>query len=135
MVNGVYTKMEAPFPIPAGFAVTAEPAGQAFDHVLSSAGAFPWRRDAADSRVVEGVRKQTGRVINSQSEVGGWPELKSALVPLDSDGDGNPDEWEKAHGLNPNDPHDASSAAWDGSGYSNLEIYLNSLIPPAFKTP
>ncbi len=129
MVNGVYTRMDAPFPIPAAFAVTTEPVDQAYDHVLASAGAFPWRRDAADSRVVEGVRNQTGRVINSQSEVGGWPELKSAPAPLDSDGDGIPDEWEKAHGLNPHDPHDAASPARDGSGYSNLEIYLNSLGP------
>jgi hypothetical protein len=135
MVNGVYTRMDAPFPIPTAFAVTTESADQAYDHVLSSAGAFPWRRDAVDSRVVEGVGNQTGRIINSQGEVGGWPELKSAPAPLDSDGDGIPDEWEKVHGLNPNDPHDAANPARDGSGYSNLEIYLNSLIPPAFKTP
>ena len=135
MVNGVYTRMDTPFLVPSPFAVTMEPVDQAYAHVLSSAGDFPWRRDAADSRVVEGVRNQTGRVINSQSEVGGWPELKSAPVPLDSDGDGIPDEWEKAHGLNPNDPRDAASAARDGSGYSNLEIYLNSLIPPSFKSP
>lgn len=135
MVNGVYTRMDAPFPVPTAFAVTTESVDQAYDRVVSSAGALPWRRDAVDNRVVEGVRNQTGRVINSQSEVGGWPELKSTPAPLDSDGDGIPDEWEKAHGMNPNDPHDAASTARDGSGYSNLEIYLDSLIPPAFKTP
>jgi pectate lyase len=135
MVNGVYTRMNAPFPIPAAFAATTEPVDEAYEHVLAAAGAFPWRRDAADCRVVQGVRTQTGRIINSQSEVGGWPELKSAPAPLDTDGDGIPDEWEKAHGLDPKDPHDAASLAPDGSGYSNLEIYLNSLIPSASSTP
>jgi hypothetical protein len=67
--------------------------------------------------------------------VGGWPELKSAPASQDTDGDGIPDEWEKAHGLNPNDPHDAARPAPDGSGYSNLELYINSLIPPSFKSP
>jgi hypothetical protein len=134
MVNGVYTQMDAPFPVPNTFAVMTEPVDQAYEHVLSSAGAFPWRRDAVDSRIVEGVRNQTGRVINSQSEVGGWPELKSTPAPRDSDGDDIPDEWEKAHGLNPNDARDAASPARDGSGNSNLEIYLNSLIPPDFRT-
>ena len=135
MVNGVCTRMDAPFPIPAAFGVTTQPVDQAYDHVISSAGALPWHRDAADSRVVEGVRNQTGRIINSQNQVGGWPELKNAPAPLDSDGDGIPDQWEKAHDLNPNDPHDASSPARDGNGYSNLEIYINSLIPPPFKAP
>ena len=130
MVNGVCTRMETPFPIPAQFAVKTESADQAYDHVLSSAGAVPWRRDAVDLRIIEGVRKQTGRIINSQNEVGGWPELKSTPAPLDSDGDGIPDEWETAHGLNRNDPHDASKAARDGSGYSNLELYINCLVPP-----
>lgn len=135
MVNGVYTRMDAPFPVPTAFAVTTESVDQAYDRVVSSAGARPWRRDAVDNRVVEGVRNQTGRVINSQSEVGGWPELKSTPAPLDTYGDGIPDEWEEAQGMNPNDPHDAARTARDGSGYSNLDLYLDSLIPPAFKTP
>jgi len=36
-----------------------------------------------------------------------------------------PDEWEKAHGLNPNDPSDANKTGSDG--YTNLEKYLNNL--------
>ena len=107
-----------------------ESADQAYARVLSSAGATPWHRDAVDSRAVECVRKQTGRIINSQNEVGAWPELKTVPAPLDSDGDGIPDDWEKAHGLNPRDPSDASKQAADGSGYSNLETYINSLVPP-----
>jgi len=45
---------------------------------------------------------------------------------VDSDHDGIPDEWEKAHGLNPNDPADANGD-YNGDGYTNLEKYLNSL--------
>lgn len=126
-VSGVYTKMDAPFPIAPEFAVKTETADQAYEHVLANAGAMPWHRDAVDARIIEGVRKQTGRVINSQKEVGGWADLKSASAPLDTDGDGIPDAWEKAHGLDPNDPSDASKPAKDGSGYSNIEVYINSL--------
>jgi pectate lyase len=127
MVNGVYTKMDEAFPIAAEFAVKTEPVDRAYQHVLAYAGATPWHRDAVDARIVEGVRKQTGRVMDSQKEVGGWPELKSTPAPLDSDGDGIPDTWEKAHGLNPKDASDASKPAKDGGGYSNIEVYINGL--------
>jgi hypothetical protein len=67
--------------------------------VLERAGAWP--RDAADARVVESVRARTGRHIDSQEEVGGWPELAAGRAEPDSDGDGIPDAWERAHGLDP----------------------------------
>jgi hypothetical protein len=127
MVNGVCTKMDQPFPISAEFAVKTEPVDEAYAHVLANAGAMPRHRDAVDARIVAGVRDQKGRVINSQSEVGGWAELKSIPAPKDTDGDGVPDDWEQAHGLNANDPSDASKPAKDGSGYSNIEVYINSL--------
>ncbi len=129
MIYGQYTKMDQPFAVPAEFAVTTDPVDAAYERVLANAGATPWRRDAVDRRIIEGVRRQNGRVINSQAEVGGWPELKSAPAPVDSDGDGIPDEWEKAHGLNPLDPSDAAQPAKDGSGYSNIEVYIESLVP------
>ncbi|MBI3877451.1 MAG: hypothetical protein HY300_16090, partial [Verrucomicrobia bacterium] len=50
---------------------------------------------------------------------------KSGPIPLGSDGDGIPDEWELAHGLNPRDPSDANRIV---DGYTNLERYLNSLV-------
>jgi hypothetical protein len=104
-----------------------QPARQAAELVLNHAGAS-LHRDAVDKRIIENVRKRTGKVVDSQQEVGGWPTLQSLSAPADSDHDGMPDEWEKAHGLNPNDPSDRN-ATTGADGYTNLERYLNSLCP------
>ena len=101
---------------------------EAAELVLAHAGAS-LHRDAVDQRVIANVRQREGRVIDSQAEVGGWPTLRSVPAPVDSDHDGMPDAWEKAHGLNPNDPADCN-AARDSDGYTNLEEYLNSLCAP-----
>jgi hypothetical protein len=45
------------------------------DAVLQHAGASS-RRDAVDARVVAGVRSGTGGIIDSQEDVGGWPDLQ-----------------------------------------------------------
>ena len=58
-------------------------------------------------------------------DVGGWPVLKSAPAPLDSDQDGMPDAWEITEKLNPNDASDGQQLRADG--YTWLEHYLNSL--------
>jgi hypothetical protein len=46
---------------------------------------------------------------------------------VDTDQDGIPDAWENDHGLNPLDP--ADGPAITASGYSNLELYLNDIVP------
>jgi len=102
-------------------------AAEAAELVLARAGASK-SRDAVDQRVTDNVRQRQGRLIDSQSEVGGWPKLQSTPAPSDQDGDGMADEWEKAHGLNPKDPADRNGDL-DGDGYTNLEQYLNSLVP------
>lgn len=103
----------------------SESAAIAYERVLKSAGASI-ARDAADRRIVEGVIQRTNRLIDSQSEVGGWPELKSLPAPKDTDQDGMPDEWESIKGLDPNNPEDRNGDR-DKDGYTNLEEYLNGL--------
>lgn len=110
--------------------VTTDAAAEAFPKVLATGGANLPQRDSVDQRVVQEIKDGKGRIIDSPKDVGGWPTLHSSAAPADSDGDGIPDEWEKQHGLNPNDPADARKAA-DASGYSYIEQYLNSLVPSA----
>jgi len=107
---------------------TTHPARKAYELVLDKAGAS-LSRDAADRRVVKGIRDRTHRRIDSQEEVGGWPELKSKPAPKDTDRDGMPDEWETEMGLDPNDPDDRKGDH-DKNGYTNLEEYLNGLVTP-----
>ena len=92
--------------------------------VLARAGASR-SRDSVDAAMIAGVRTRTGKQIDSQRDVGGWPDLRSGTAPLDSDGDGMPDAWERQHGLDPK--RDDSSGDRDGNGYSNVEDYLNAL--------
>ncbi len=103
----------------------SETAAEAGAQVLAHVGAGRVR-DAVDARIVEAVRARTGRIIDSQSQVGGWPELEPGSPGIDSDGDGMPDDWEAAHGLDPADPADGP-ADHDGDGFTNLEDWLNSL--------
>jgi pectinesterase len=98
----------------------------AYESVLQSAGAS-LGRDAADIRLVNGIRDRSHRSIDSQEEVGGWPKLQNASAPLDQDGDGMSDKWELACGLNPGDRADGNGDS-DKDGYTNLEEYLESLI-------
>lgn len=58
-------------PIP----VKIEPVSEAYQRVLADAGCSP--RDPVDQRIIENVRERRfGRIVKSQDEVGGWPELK-----------------------------------------------------------
>ncbi len=113
-----------PFPVRPVRTISAR---EAYEAVLATVGASLPVRDSVDRRIINEVRERKGSIIDSQKQVGGWPELKSTAAPLDSDHDGIPDAWEKQHGLNPNDPSDGAKLAADGSGYTNLEVYLNEL--------
>jgi len=108
--------------------VTTHSCQEARRLVLAGAGATLPRRDAVDRRLVEEVETRTGRIIDHPSDVGGWPELRSAPAPADADNDGMPDQWEAKHGLNPRDASDATGDA-DGDGYSNIEEWLNGTDP------
>jgi pectate lyase len=136
-------KVDQPFPT-AGF--IAQSPEDAYQLVLDNAGAILPRRDSVDKRLIsdtrsgiatyEGPTYKSGSsditgIIDSQTDVGGWPELYTGPVPEDSDHDGMPDEWEDTHGLNKNDPEDRNGIG--AGGYTNLEIYLNSITEfPSF---
>ncbi len=110
-------------------AIPVETAQQAYENVLNKAGA---QRDAIDERVIRDVRTGTATygkngLIDSPKDVEALPVLKSLKAPADSDGDGIPDAWEKSHRLNPGDATDGATFTLS-SDYTNLEVYLNSLI-------
>jgi hypothetical protein len=87
-----------------------------------------------DSRIAREVQTGTGRIINSQDEVGGWPELKSAPAPPDQDADGLPDAWEQEHRLDAANGADGPGDA-DRDGYTNLEEFLNGTDPRRPEAP
>lgn len=106
-------------------ASTPPTAREAEAAVLNDAGARKVR-DAVDARIVSGIRMQSLRIIDSQTEVGGWPELAPGRPWIDIDGDGLPDDWELARDLDPLNPSDGSADP-DADGFTNLEDWLNSL--------
>jgi hypothetical protein len=51
------------------------PAAQVAESVYKNAGARPWDRDAVDQRIVQQSREGTGRIIDSEQQVGGYPVM------------------------------------------------------------
>ncbi|MEB2777790.1 pectate lyase [Algoriphagus sp. D3-2-R+10] len=103
----------------------------AFHTVLENAGAN-FTRDAIDKRIVKEVATGVNEfgangIIDSQVDVGGWPILDQGAAKVDSDQDGMPDAWEKENGLDSKNSDDAKGFDLDEK-YSNVEVYLNSLV-------
>ena len=103
-----------------------DPAATACPRVIEQAGAS-LVRDAVDERLIQDFLQRKGRIINSQAEVGAWPALKTLPAPLDSDGDGMPDDWERAHGLDAKNAEDGPRID-PKTGYTHLELYLADLV-------
>ncbi len=111
--------------------VATHTATNAYKKVLEFAGAS-YKRDFVDNRIVQAVETYISGATNSNGlifspkDAGDYPKYNSDSALLDSDGDGIPDTWEFNHNLNPYDAGDGKSMT--KSGYTNLEIYLNSLV-------
>lgn len=126
-------KSSEPFPV---VEVSTHTPQKAYELVLRFAGAS-LTRDEVDERIVQevksgkstfkGAKGKTPGIPDSQEDVGAWPELHSKPYPTDSDGDGMPDQWEKAHGLKAGDPSDANGQNLH-SHYDNIEVYINELV-------
>ncbi len=135
-------KLDKPWP---SLSINQQTALEAYHSVLDNVGAILPKRDAVDSRIIEETRggfatyeggsyEKENRIadpskicgiIDTQKDVGGWPILKSAPAPTDTDHDGMPDEWEDANNLNKDDTNDRNIIASDG--YTMLEKYINSI--------
>lgn len=50
------------------------PSDQVLDHVLRHAGARHGERDDIDRRIVASVREGTEAIVDSQAQVGGYPQ-------------------------------------------------------------
>ena len=122
--------------------ISLQSADKAYEVVANYAGAS-YARDAVDERVIsdmrsgtyshEGSKGSSYGLIDTQSDVGGWPTL-TGTAKTDTDGDGIPDEWEDAYGLNKNDASDAVTYTLDTHGYyMNIEVYANSLVEETIK--
>lgn len=122
-------------PLPTNNNVTTHTAQVAYEKVLTYAGAS-LKRDGIDERIIDNVRKgsfsfpgsngSTNGIIDTQADVGGWPELKSTAAPVSTSGDGIPDDWKADKKL---DPSKAQANGRDlSSAYDNIEVYINSLV-------
>jgi pectate lyase len=113
--------------------IAHQSARDAFVQVLAGAGASH-SRDEIDQRIVREVEQGTAQygvkgdgIIDSQDQVGSWPELTIYHLVEDEDKDGMSDEWEASKGLDPEDSEDHAAFDLDDH-YTNLEVYLNELI-------
>lgn len=149
--NPAHILLSAPLPIMKDDAIpcynTTHSAQEAFNNVALFGGAS-LSRDDVDKRLIDEMKegkatcmkgsvnadgKSINGLIDSQKDVGGWPEYRAseeqkALVK-DSDGDGMPDWFEDKYGLAKSDPADGSAKTIDTKGrYTNLEMYLHYLV-------
>lgn len=98
---------------------------------LACDGSWVPNRDEVDQRIVQHVRNDTPPASTFDSTVeavhGGWPRMDPGTPCADSSGDGVPDAWLEAKGLDPLTPPSADSIT--ASGYLLIEHYLNGTHP------
>jgi pectate lyase len=120
--RALYQVVDKPFDVPA---INMSPAQKAYTDVLATVGASKPVRDSVDARLVREVLTNTGKMIDSQNDVGGWPVYRTVKPYKDTDGDGIPDSWETANKMDPENPADAMKK--DSLGYTGIENYMNEL--------
>lgn len=127
--------------------VTTHSAVKAYKAVLNCAGASLFRDDVDARYMAEAESgkptykgKITGKpgLIDVVADVKGYTEADFPTghrsANFDTDGDGMPDNWELANGLDPNDASDATLYTLDARHwYTNLEVYANSLVEDLMK--
>jgi pectate lyase len=109
--------------------VTMDSAAAAYRKIVAGAGdSLP--RDSVDTRLLAQLTSlgKTGKTIENPDEMGGFGTLNGGSPRSNPPPDGIPDDWKKAHGLDVNDPA-VAQAPFGATGYTNLEAYLNSLVP------
>ncbi len=79
-LRGNYDLKEKPLNWPDN--LKALPSKKVPEHVLTNAGATPWDRDAVDKRLIRQARKNAGAFIDSQEEVGGYPNYEKTMRKL-----------------------------------------------------
>lgn len=84
-------------------------------------------RDSVDALLVAELASygKKGGLISDEATVGGVGTVKGGSRGVDSDGDGIPDDAEKRLGF---DPAKADAMAIGQSGYTNVEVWANSLV-------
>ncbi|MBZ9630022.1 pectate lyase [Salegentibacter sp. LM13S] len=116
-------------PIPINNNICTDSAEKAYKLVLKKAGASAFR-DPVDKRIVaevsSGITIFGDGIIDSQEDVGGWPELAISTGLKDTSKDGMPDDWKEENGLNP-EVYEANGRDLSDF-YDNVEVYINSLI-------
>lgn len=105
-------------------------AEDAYQEILDHAGAS-LARDDVDARVMNDLINRTGGIIDSQDDVGGLGPIDKGIAPTDTDRDGMPDSWERANGLDPQDANDRNKTDLKQLAYTNLEVYLDSIVESA----
>lgn len=114
------TVSQAAAPLGGGLSVTPIAASQVANVLLAQAGAFP--RDVIDVASIAEIRNRTGSAARPAAMTA-WASPTGPAAPADSDHDGMPDGFERANGLDPNDPADRNGIG--AGGYTNLELYLD----------
>lgn len=137
----------------------AESSENSYNHVVDYAGAAisSTQRTPIDKQVVNDTKNGTGTLSGARPYSEATDEQKATIskysiacgttyvypasvltgAPKDTDGDGMPDDWEIARGLNPNSSKAADGTLepkgdYCGKGYTNIEYYLNDLTVNSF---